>query len=364
MRPVRVLAVDDSLFFRQFLQLGLQKVLPAGSQIVTAGDPFEARDQIIAFQPDVMVLDMEMPKMDGVSFLQRLLAQYDQPTIALTSEPKYREVALQAGAKDFMVKQAAGPDAGYLCTELGAHILRVAGVSRAEPLADGEQTAVSHFRLIALGASTGGTEALAQVVGALRPPLPPVVIVQHIPPDFSRLFAERLDRDSAFACQEAEDGGQLQANHIYVAPGDYQMRVRSVGEALQVSCTREARVNGHSPSVDVLFRSVAEQAGERAVGAIFTGMGEDGARGLLAMRQQGARVRWGRMRPPVWSTVCRGQPGNWARWSGRCPCLRWRGPLCHSYRHVGKAKVIRSREVRLCRKKKIRCSSVRSCRAC
>ena len=147
----------------------------------------------------------------------------------------------------------------------------------------------SAVKIIALGASTGGTEALATLISGLRPPLPPIVIVQHIPSGFSRLFAERLNRESAFTVKEAAEGDHLEPNHIYVAPGDRQMRVRALGDLLLLSCHGTELVNGHCPSVDVLFDSVAP-LGKAAIGVILTGMGADGAKGLLRMRQQGART--------------------------------------------------------------------------
>lgn len=309
MQPIRVLVVDDSRFFREFLRRGLLVELPPGSEIATAGEPFEARDRILDFHPDVMILDVEMPKMDGIEFLTKLLAQYDQPTIIVTSEPRYQELALHAGAKGFFVKSFAEGDAQALCVTLARKIERIVRDAHTnhtigsiephhrarEPFAPapaempaGDQGQIGSCRLIALGASTGGTEALATVIGMLRPTLPPIAVVQHIPPDFSRLFAERLNHESAFSCKEAADGDLLQPNHIYVAPGDQQMRVVSLGHLLRLTCRAEPRVNGHRPSVDVLFDSVAKVVGAHAVGAIFTGMGADGAKGLLAMRQAGS----------------------------------------------------------------------------
>ena len=143
--------------------------------------------------------------------------------------------------------------------------------------------------LIALGASTGGTEALARVVKNLVPPLPPIVIVQHIPPGFSRLFAQRLDRESMLSAKEAADGDRLLDNHVYVAPGDQHLRVRAAG-GFFAACARGPKVNGHCPSVDVLFESVAKTVGSRALGVIFTGMGADGAEGLRRMREAGAQT--------------------------------------------------------------------------
>ena len=307
MQPVRVLLVDDSLLFRSMLERELHAFLPAGSQIQTAGDPFEARDAILAFVPDVMVLDVEMPRMDGIEFLRKLLAQYDQPTIVLTGDARYESLARDAGARDFLQKPVGcSPD--VFCEELARRIVRIAGKAEAgDGAADGasgmptnstKQTKQAMERLgkhagrislIALGASTGGTEALARVVRNLVPPLPPIVIVQHIPPGFSRLFAQRLDRESMLSAKEAADGDRLLDNHVYVAPGDQHLRVRAAG-GFFAACARGPRVNGHCPSVDVLFESVAKTVGSRALGVIFTGMGADGAEGLRRMREAGAQT--------------------------------------------------------------------------
>ena len=198
---------------------------------------------------------------------------YRKPQDAVPSKPRHnlagiyqRTQAVTAGMKQklFRGQQAAGKDEA-------AEALR-------------------SVKLIAFGASTGGTEALATLIRGLRPPLPPIVIVQHIPYGFSRLFAERLDKESAFIVVEAVDGEHLQPNHIYVAPGDRQMRVRRLGSEFFVSCRGTEQVCGHCPSVDVLFDSVAECAGSEALGVILTGMGSDGAEGLLRMRQKGART--------------------------------------------------------------------------
>ena len=297
MQPVRVLLVDDSLFFRSMLERELHAFLPPGSQIQTAGDPFEARDAILAFVPDVMVLDVEMPRMDGIEFLRKLLAQYDQPTIVLTGDARYEPLARDAGARDFLQKPVGcSPD--VFCEELARRIVRIAG-QEAEaggvsglPPKQAMKCLGKHagrISLIALGASTGGTEALARVVKNLVPPLPPIVIVQHIPPGFSRLFAQRLDRESMLTAKEAADGDRLLDNHVYVAPGDQHLRVRAAG-GFFAACARGPRVNGHCPSVDVLFESVAKTVGSRALGVIFTGMGADGAEGLRRMREAGAQT--------------------------------------------------------------------------
>ena len=301
MQPVRVLLVDDSLFFRSMLERELHAFLPAGSQIQTAGDPFEARDAILAFVPDVMVLDVEMPRMDGIEFLRKLLAQYDQPTIVLTGDARYESLARDAGARDFLQKPV-GCSPEVFCEELARRIMRIAGKEKTDvgaaegvsgmPPRQAMERLGKHagrISLIALGASTGGTEALARVVRNLVPPLPPVVIVQHIPPGFSRLFAQRLDRESMLSAKEAADGDRLLDNHVYVAPGDQHLRVRAAG-GFFAACARGPKVNGHCPSVDVLFESVAKTVGSRALGVIFTGMGADGAEGLRRMREAGAQT--------------------------------------------------------------------------
>ena len=293
MQPVRVLIVDDSLFFRSLMERELGRVLPHGSQMVTAGDPFEARDAILRYVPDVMILDVEMPRMDGIEFLHKLLAQYDQPTIVVTGDARYEPLAREAGARDFLQKPV-GCSPQLFFTELARRIERVVMQTSAAPVLQSSLPASSksahRITLIALGASTGGTEALASVIRNLVPPLPPIVIVQHIPPGFSYMFAHRLDRESALAAKEAQDGDTLEANHVYVAPGDQHLRVQATGGLLSARCAKGARVNGHCPSVDVLFRSVAEHVGSHALGVIFTGMGADGAEGLRLMREAGAHT--------------------------------------------------------------------------
>ena len=296
MQPVRVLIVDDSVFFRSLMERELARVLPPGSEIISAGDPFEARDAILRYAPDVMTLDVEMPRMDGIEFLTKLLAQYDQPTIVVTGNARYESMARRAGARDFLQKPV-GCSPQLFFSELGRRIERLVAGAEApappDPLAAVRNAPLPPSRritLIALGASTGGTEALAHVIRSLVPPLPPIVIVQHIPPGFSYMFAQRLDRESQLAAKEAQDGDHLEANHVYVAPGDRHLRVHAGGGLLTARCAKGARVNGHCPSVDVLFRSVAEQVGKLALGAIFTGMGADGAEGLRLMREAGAHT--------------------------------------------------------------------------
>ena len=294
MGGIRVLIVDDSLLFREMLGRELLKQLPEGSVMEKAGDPFEARDKILSFDPDVMLLDVEMPKMDGIEFLRRLLVQYPLPTVMLSGSPEYRSRALAAGAVDFVEKPPghllrAGQ---YFFATLATRLLS-ASVTLVSPAAAAMPTPSSvHLAksIIAIGASTGGTEALATVMQDLRPPLPGIVVVQHIPPMFSRLFAERLDHDCHIAVKEAETGDIVAPNHAFVAPGDRHLRIKRCGSGFMIDCAAGPRVNGHCPSVDVMFHSVAELAGDSALGVILTGMGADGAKGLLAMRQAGART--------------------------------------------------------------------------
>ena len=287
MSGLRVLLVDDSLLFREMLAGELLHYLPEGSQIEKAADPFEARDRILVFSPHVMLLDIEMPKMDGIEFLRRLLMQYRQPTIMISGTPEYQQLALEAGAVGFVVKPRgnilqAGP---VFFAQLAEKICAAAQAG-----SNVHQTARMHKSLIAIGASTGGTEALAAVLKSLRPPMPGIDVVQHIPPMFSRLFAERLDAECQLKVKEAANQDMIRPNHVYIAPGDQHVRIRGSLELMRLECAAGERVNGHCPSVDVMFFSAAQIAGAAALGVILTGMGADGAKGLLAMRQAGAET--------------------------------------------------------------------------
>ncbi|MFA6849134.1 MAG: chemotaxis-specific protein-glutamate methyltransferase CheB [Selenomonadaceae bacterium] len=284
---IRVLVVDDSMVFREALVKGLSQYLPKDSLVERAKDSFEARDKILEFEPDVMILDVEMPRMDGIEFLRRLIIQYPQPTVVLSGSERYRESAMNAGAKDFMIK----PDGmllrtGQFFAELAQRAYNAAKSQQSTQAAMNRTTK----RLIAIGASTGGTEAIAKILGGLTLPLPGIVIVQHIPPLFSTLFAERLNTTCCMKVKEAKGGEQVLPGCVFIAPGDKHMVVKKVAGNLQINCITGERVNGHCPSVDVLFDSVAEAVGDGAVGVILTGMGNDGAKGLLKMRQSGAKT--------------------------------------------------------------------------
>ena len=296
MKKIRVLVVDDSLLFRELLA----KELAADPQIEVVGkasDPFDARDKILAYDPDVMTLDVEMPRMNGIEFLRRLLPQYPLPTVVISAVNDCVFEAIRLGAVDFIRK----PDAAQIAA--GSEffkdlILKVKTAAAAKLQPPAPQRSAPNpksaappggGRIIAIGASTGGTVALTTVLASLKPPLPGIVVVQHIPPVFSKMFAQRLDSVTEFEVKEAETGDEVRSGRVLIAPGDKHLRVKRTGALLKAECFAGEKVNGHCPSVDVLFHSVAP-LGKGAVGVILTGMGYDGAKGLLAMRRAGART--------------------------------------------------------------------------
>ncbi len=402
MEKIKLLLVDDSILFREVLS---KYILRDGSiEIVDkVADPYAARDAILRTEPDVMVLDFEIPRMDGVSFLRKLLPQYYIPTIAISSRAESKDDFISAGAVDFLAKPVtkAGNDIEKYAADLCGLIRKAykithpnalidargrplvnsssavgnsgltgtAGAERPEPspirpgtvtpakpgnsphianagvgaaggvggvggnvgnvvknaaefTANAQKTIARHTQqiaqttgvsslpeapknsyvaivqnrpklrrsdiVIALGASTGGTEALERVVRRFPEDTPPVVIVQHMPAGFTKLYAERLNRSCAMEVKEAEDGDRLRRGLIIIGAGDFHLRLQKDSRGFFVSSKSGERVSGHCPSVDVLFNSVASAAGPNAIGAILTGMGRDGADGLLAMRQAGA----------------------------------------------------------------------------
>lgn len=305
---VRVLIVDDSAAMRQLLTA----ILSADPMIEVVGaaqDPYYARDKIKALQPDVVTLDVEMPRMDGITFLEKLMRGHPMPVVMVSSLTQagcdVTLHALELGAVDFFPKPTIDTLSGVAegAAEIVAKVKAAAHarVRRrdASELAATRPT-VSHggvasaFRLtnqvIALGASTGGTEALRSILMELPSATPGIVIVQHMPPGFTASFAERMDRCCSIRVKEAEDGDRVLPGHALLAPGNFHMAMRRKGAEYTVRVYQDERVNLHRPSVDVLFDSVAVHAGKNAVGAILTGMGDDGARGLLHMRDAGART--------------------------------------------------------------------------
>ena len=301
MQPIKVLVVEDSMVFRELLVQNLNRD-PAIQVVATARDPYEARDAIIAHKPDVMTLDVELPRMNGIEFLRKLMPQYPLPVVVISSLSDKVFDALNAGAVDFVAKPAVSSREqleAFIQTELlvKIKIASTANISQIKQKAMHQMeqssalTAKGRDLVVAIGASTGGTEAIFSVVQNFGTDIPGVVIVQHMPPGVTNMYAKRLDNQCRVIVKEAETGDQVKPGHVLIAPGgDRHMRLVKVNGVYQVECKAGPKVNGHCPSVDVLFDSVAKVAGPRALGIILTGMGGDGARGLLEMRKAGART--------------------------------------------------------------------------
>ena len=299
MRPIRVLVVEDSIVFRELLVQNLNRD-PAIQVVATAKDPFEARDAILACKPDVMTLDVELPRMSGIEFLRKLMPQYPLPVVVISSLSDKVFDALKAGAVDFVAKPAVTSRAqleDFIRNELLVKIkiastATIGNIKRAV-MAQEHQLSVSGKKnlIVAIGASTGGTEAIFDVVKDFGTDIPGVVVVQHMPPGFTEMYAKRLNDQCRIRVKEAVTGDRVMPGSMLIAPGgDMHMQLVKVSGAYHVECKKGPKVNGHCPSVDVLFDSVARTAGADAVGIILTGMGGDGAKGLLAMRKAGART--------------------------------------------------------------------------
>lgn len=299
MRPIRVLIVEDSMVFRELLAQNLNRD-PAIEVVALAKDPYEARDAILAHKPDVMTLDIELPKMNGIEFLRKLMPQYPLPVVVISSLSDKVFDALNAGAVDFVAKPAVTGRVQleeFIQNELlvKIKIASTAKISKIKQMAvQQEQPGISakgSDMIVAIGASTGGTEAIFSVVQEFGTDIPGVVVVQHMPPGFTDMYAKRLDNQCRVKVKEAETGDRVLPGHVLIAPGgDRHMQLVKVNGVYQVECKPGPKVNGHCPSVDVLFDSVARVAGPKALGIILTGMGGDGAKGLLAMRKAGART--------------------------------------------------------------------------
>lgn len=296
-QKIKVLIVDDSLLFRETLSREISKD-PDVEVVGTAADPYMARDMIIKLKPDVLTLDVEMPKMNGIEFLKKLMPQYPLPVIVVSSVSKNVLDALEAGAVEFVTKPNLSRAGGMnsFVNELIVKI-KIASTARVGNLkkdyAPSKAIQISNGvnvmnTVIAIGASTGGTDAIFAVVSRLPRDMPPILIVQHMPPVFTKLYADRLNNTCKLEVKEAEDGDELRPGRVLIAPGSFQMRLVKRGSGYYVKCTQEEKVSGHCPSVDVLFSSVAEAAGKQAIGVILTGMGRDGADGLLKMKKKGA----------------------------------------------------------------------------
>ncbi|HSW47301.1 MAG TPA: chemotaxis response regulator protein-glutamate methylesterase [Phycisphaerae bacterium] len=299
---IRVLIVDDSAVVRKILSEQLQRV-PDIKVVGTAPDPYVARDKIVQLQPDVVTLDVEMPRMDGLTFLTRLMKYKPLPVIVVSSlTTAGSEAALKAlelGAVEVISKPAGSYSLGELGMQLveriraAAHArLRVPSPERAAPPPSDEMLSGIRAtdKLIAIGASTGGTEAIREVLQLLPVTTPATLIVQHMPEKFTAAFAQRLNDLCAMEVREARGGEVLRPGLALVAPGNYHLLLTRNGAQYIAQVKDGPRVHHQRPAVDVLFSSVARYAGINAVGAILTGMGADGARGLLAMREAGART--------------------------------------------------------------------------
>ena len=301
-RKIRVLVVDDSALVRRAISDALSAD-PELEVVGTACDPYVARDKIKVLQPDVLTLDMEMPRMDGLTFLRILRERHPMPVVVVSSVTpagsKLAMEALEAGAVEVLAKPQSAYDLGEIRGQLARSVKAAARASssnlrrpvlQAPPRVIASTAAFNANQLVVIGASTGGTEAIASVLTKLPASSPGIVVTQHIPPVFSKAFANRLNDICALEVKEAEDGDQLRPGVVLVAPGDYHMLLRNSGGRYTVTVKTGPRVCYQRPSVDVLFFSVAEAAGNLAVGVLLTGMGSDGAQGLLKMRQAGART--------------------------------------------------------------------------
>ncbi len=297
MRRIKVLIVEDSMVFRELLLRSLN-IDPAIEVVATANNPYEARDAILEFQPDVMTLDVELPKMNGIEFLRKLMPQYPVRTVVISALSEAVFDALDAGAVDFVNKPSnmSGKQLEeFMKNELVTKIkiastVQVGKLKRLPvPVPDRiKGHAGGKTKVIAIGASTGGTEAIFDVVKRFNRDIPGVVIVQHMPPGFTKMYADRLNNSCAVAVKEAQTGDRVVPGQVLIAPGDAHMKLVKMGGIYQVECRAGEKVSGHCPSVDVLFNSVAKVAGAEALGVILTGMGADGSRGLLEMRKVGS----------------------------------------------------------------------------
>lgn len=300
---IKVLIVDDSAVVRKVMTEELSRY--DDIEIVgTAVDPYVARDKIVELQPDVITLDLEMPRMDGLSFLAKLMKHYPMPVVVLSSlTPKNSELALKAldlGAVEVLCK----PGAAYSTKNISHSLvlaIRSAAVARVNRLADKPRAAVeavettnllvkTTHKVVAIGASTGGTRAIEAVLAKLPATSPGIVIVQHMPEHFTTSFAQRLNEICPMQVREAQNNDHVVPGTALIAPGNLHMVLTRNGGTYVVRVKNGPRVHYQRPSVDVLFQSVAKNAGRNAVGVMLTGMGADGAKGLLAMKESGART--------------------------------------------------------------------------
>ncbi len=330
---MRVVIVDDSQTMRQLLN----KLISQDEELEVVGmaaDAYEARELIKALNPDVITLDVEMPKMDGLSFLRNIMRLRPMPVVLVSSllgrNVKIAVEALEIGAVEVLAKPTGGitPQFGEQLREK----LRIAGSRTidqlkrntvASPKAAPLRTPSARVggrvvdRIIAIGASTGGTTAIKEVLRELPDDLPPIMISQHIPEQFSAAFAASANRLTALTVVEAEDGQPVEWGHVYVAPGGHHLTLAPDGTGYLCRIVDSERVNGHRPSVDVMFDSITAQMGKRQIGVILTGMGNDGAHGMLRMHEAGAFT----IAQDEQSSVVWGMPGEATKLGGACEVL-------------------------------------------
>lgn len=291
MKKIKVLILDDSIVFREVLSRNLSK--EGTIRVVgTAENPYDAVELIERFNPDVITCDVQMPKMDGIEFIRQLMPQHPVPIIVISAIGDAVFDAMDAGAVDFVSKPGGQSKRDYdefineiiekIQVAARAKVKRHHGeLKKAVPA----ESKPSCNRIIAIGASTGGTEAIHKILKALPKEIPGIVVVQHIPPMFSKMFAERLNVQTGLEVLEAKTGDRVLPGRVIIAPGDRHMKVMKQGDGFKVDVFSGEKVNGHCPSVDVLFQSISKVAGTNALGVILTGMGYDGAKGLLSMRR-------------------------------------------------------------------------------
>jgi len=301
-KKIKTLIVDDSAIVRKILTEELSK-FPDIDIVGTAPDPFVARDKILNLKPQVITLDIEMPRMDGLTFLKKLMKYYPLPVIIVSSlTPRGSKLALEAmenGAVEVISKPGGSYSVGDM-SDLLVEKIRVASTAnisrrnayqtdsdKPEPIRALSETT---HKVIALGASTGGTEALKEVLTRMPPNSPGIVVVQHMPSNFTTAFAERLNGLCKLTVMEAKDNDSVTPGKALIAPGNYHMLLRRSGARYYVEVKDGPRIHHQRPSVDILFKSTAKYAGANSVGVILTGMGVDGAEGLLEMKQAGAKT--------------------------------------------------------------------------
>ena len=302
-QKIKVFIVDDSAIVRKIFSEEISK--ESDMEVIgTAPDPFVARDKIVHQKPDVMTLDIEMPRMDGLTFLKKLMKHYPLPVLIVSSlTPKGSKMAMEAleyGAVDVLSKPGSSYSVGDMSAQLKEKIRAAARanlnrVSAPTPRQEPTGTITKALtettqKLIAMGASTGGTEALKEVLVRMPQNSPGMVIVQHMPPLFTTAFAERLNRLCSVEVREAKDGDSVLNGQALIAPGNFHMLMRRSGSRYYVNIKDGPMVHHQRPAVDILFNSVAQYAGANAIGVILTGMGADGAQGMLRMKEGGAKT--------------------------------------------------------------------------